>query len=403
MLLCMVMMVLLCLAFAKMASALQRAQVQESLPQKSRPKMDALDGLRTVLVTYTILHHQAAWMPWWLHAVFRVGHWSMQFFFVLSGFVLFYVAEGKLSSYNRCAGFALAARRLARLLPAYFIALLWLYALAYFRIVAGMPFLAWPLQALCVQTLLPVKVCGPIEVDPRWDGANYMHFAANYVGWFTSAVVLLSLCFPLLFNGTRGWGARSTYALLASVVILRSVPTLLHEQLPTRGEGLDLYVFAPLRLLEFLAGMLSAQLCSTMTSSTLAWTGWGWVFDVALAVGVMWPFAAPSAEPPHGDFFLVAVFCLACIAARGAVEAAQGGVVSGLLGPALSSGVLVWLAERSFAAYILQVPVRYSLPNSWMVHAWPLHCVITWLVGLLCCAVVEKPIRDAMETLLVKK
>merc|ERR1719420_424056 len=61
-----------------------------------RPKVDCLDGMRTVVATYVILYHQQTWLPRVLASCVHQGQWSMQLFFVLSGFVLHRAAEGKL-------------------------------------------------------------------------------------------------------------------------------------------------------------------------------------------------------------------------------------------------------------------------------------------------------------------
>jgi len=379
--------------------------------------MDALDGLRTVLVTYVIISHQESAMTGWQKRIFSVQHWPMQFFFVLSGFVMCHVAERKLAFYDRAAASAFISRRLARLCPAYMLALSVCFVEQYsgatlLNIPVGMPFLSWPLQALFLQTLFPLQVCG---LERHWWGEGYIHLGGNGAGWFTSAIVFLSLCFPFLYNLRPQRGPALTLCLLLLVVVLRSVPTVLFRRLPIQGEGLDIYGFAPLRLLEFLAGILTARMSEQLPRELLTWHGWGWAFDASILFAVLVAFVLPlpifdmsnvseltfgARTPPHGDFLLTGVFCVACLAARGVAESTFHDKTrsAGIFCPLLSLPTLVAMAEYSFAAYIMQVPLKQVTPCPHLLGViWPIYLAICWIVGQLVCEKVEAPVRMAVE------
>jgi peptidoglycan/LPS O-acetylase OafA/YrhL len=332
----------------------------------------------------------------------------MQFFFVLSGFVMTYVAEGKLRVHNQRTASAFLARRLARLVPAYATALLCSFALATVGLVDSDPYLAWPVQALFLQTLVPIRVCGVLQT---WWGRGYLHLSGNGAGWFTSAIIMLSLCFPILYNLRPRFGKPSfTFFLMLFLICLRSLPTVFHTWFPEQGEGLDLYAFAPLRLLEFFAGVLAARLTEELPGTWMSWQGWGPCFDASIILAWMvayvlpLPFGdlsdanRPLRTPPHGDFLLTGVFCLACVACRGAAQCKESDKSStSLISELLASKRLTSMAEYSFAAYIMQCPLKAFWPGPLMSFLWPVHVTICWAVGWNVWVHVEGPFRDMIE------
>ncbi|CAE8640721.1 unnamed protein product, partial [Polarella glacialis] len=180
-----------------------------------RQRVPALDGLRTVIVTYVILYHiSGVIVPQQLAAVVSTGHWGMQFFFVLMGFVNF-----RVNAKQDCISLGVAcsslAQRVCRLCLGYHIALLWMYAFA------KECSMVWPLQALFLQSLLPVTVCcGTGEKMAAGDCSVWQR--GNGVGWFTADAVVCAVCFPMLYNTRprRGWHA--TAMVLLAVLDLRS-------------------------------------------------------------------------------------------------------------------------------------------------------------------------------------
>lgn len=395
-------------------SAVALAAAPES--SGKRVRIDAVDGARTLLVTYVIISHSENNMPSFLRPVLGVQHWSMQFFFVLSGFVMTHVSVGKVDVFDGLSASHLLSRRLARLAPVYMLALGSMFIESTIGPNTARPLLSWPLQALFLQSLVPFPVCVVPDQELWWWGENYTHMSGNGAGWFTSAVVFLSFVFPLLYNcrPRAQWGLAFCSAVLIAIVGLRSLPTLLHEHFPpTGGGGLDVYGFAPLRLLEFTAGILAACVCEAMSADTAQrWRGWGWVFDLSLLLALAMALLLPlplqglgetsegGRSPPHGDFFLTGVFSLACIAARCAAEEAAGtgsDSVRGVLGPVLASPTLVAMAEYSFSAYILQAPLGNLIYPEWRVYLWPLKPVLCWGVGYAAMLHVERPIRATVE------
>merc|ERR1719162_1453159 len=151
---------------------------------RSQPKMQALDGMRTVFTTYIIIYHwvtagrRPLIMPESVTILTQAAHLIVTMFFVLSGFVGYVAESGKQEYFTSKATQNFIVRRLIRLCPAYFGALIWLACLASYGQWNEQPFIAWPVQALFGQTLLPFTFCGTGEFS---DSSFFLPFGANYV------------------------------------------------------------------------------------------------------------------------------------------------------------------------------------------------------------------------------
>lgn len=368
-------------------------------------RLDALDGLRTVLVMYIVIYHVRWALPPLLAPWFLTGHWAVQFFFVLSGFVAASCHEA--SEGERPIGVdgarTMAIRRITRLCPPYFVALLGVAVVVAFR-GGGEPFLAWPVQALLLQSLMPVRVCGPLDVG-HWS-QNFLPFSANGEGWFVSAILITSLCFPLLYNSRPRGGFHTTLSVLLLVIAGRSVPTFLTMM---GWCPMDTYTFAPVRLLEFAAGVLAAQLYREMPAWAADCGGWHWIFDASLlsAVPPVWFLGHwhswAVCENNHGDYFLTAIFCLTCIAARGLAEQQSKlpwdeslSPISGLL----SSKALVAPAVYSYQAYIFQevfIALLSLCERPVILQFWWVPVPLTWAAAVLSVHALEEPLKRLIE------
>lgn len=387
--------------------------VSSPLLRRRGRRLDALEGLRTVLVMYIVIYHVRWALPPLMAPWFQTGHWAVQFFFVLSGFVAACAHEATSGTQpiGKDAARTMAVRRLTRLCLPYFIALLGVAAVVAFR-GGGEPFLAWPIQALMLQSLMPVKVCGPLDVG-HWS-QNFLPFAANGEGWFVSAILITSLCFPLLHNARPRGGFTHTLIGFFFIVFMRSVPTALTM---AGWCPFDTYTFAPVRLLEFASGVLSAQLYKEKPAWLSDFAGWHWVFDASLlcAVVPVWLLGSwhtwAVCEGNHGDYFLTAAFCLTCFAARGISEQ-QGDVpeeekstwgelrhCSPLAG-LLSSWFLVAPAMYSYQAYVYQeifMAMLTQLPHAAILQYWWFPVPCTWVAAALSVHLLEEPLRRAVE------
>lgn len=358
-----------------------------------RGQVISLDAMRVLFVTYIIVVHQKSLCGPLLQEIL-VGHWPMQFFTVLMGFVNFRAHSGY-EQLSMAEASASLAQRLGRLCPIYFAALGWLFVLATLGRAADRPFLAWPLQALFAQSLLPLEVGGPGQPAPSWPGANYIQYGGNYVGWFAALAIFCSAMFPVLYNRRPRGGLHMVVLALGFVLALRSLPLLFAGDLPVLGQGPDLHVFALLRLLEYYAGILFAQLSDELPETAREWCGWSVVSDMSLVIVLVsvacWTHAIGVDGPPGGDYLLTGLFGLHAMASALSQKTKQQGSIDKLLA---FSG-LAHFAPYSYGAFVLQVPIRYSLPAT-LFWSHPqimvaVHVVSTWAVGFVATLLLERP------------
>lgn len=406
----------LCWLIAGRMMYIRRTAGQEVAPTSrvTRPNLDCLDGLRTTLIAYIVLFHLRYFLPQQVAPYFMTGHWAVQYFFVLSGFVSFYIVEGQFAMFNKHRAAKFLVRRMVRLCPAYFVALLWTAILARLGLYAALPYMAWPIAAVFGQTWLPLQVCG--DYDPSHWSLNSLGFGANPLGWFVSCIVVCSVCFPALYN-LRPWtGPRGTFFLLLLVLLARSTATIIlifQDAMPPSLFN-QVYTLAPLRVLEFAAGALTAQLCSQLPLEVQGWGGWAWTFDASLALVFLVKAKVLTicpGGPPFGDYMISGIFCLTCAAARGVSEHIRQCqepeciLNGGLAVRILSLRPLVWLAEYSYGAFIYEEPVFRSVTllcgAAAGQHSWWIMASMTCAAGAVSLHLLELPVRRLFEQRLV--
>eukprot|EP00929_Paragymnodinium_shiwhaense_P009819 TRINITY_DN114185_c0_g1_i1.p1 TRINITY_DN114185_c0_g1~~TRINITY_DN114185_c0_g1_i1.p1 ORF type:complete len:521 (+),score=65.28 TRINITY_DN114185_c0_g1_i1:79-1641(+) len=377
-----------------------------------RPTIKSLDGMRTVLITYIIIVHFPTDSPTSLLSVLHDPGWSMQFFMVLSGFVAMYVMEGKADSFTWSTGCQWLGRRLARLAALHHAAIL----LDYVRVsyIGGecianqcRPLAAWPMNAMFMQGIFPLRICGMPTDHPSW---NYVHFNANGVGWFAACLAWISVAFPVLYNHRPRSSMDLKFGLLFIVVALRiSGEVWCPTWAMWGGAGfLHPYAFMPLRLLEFWAGMLTAQVASQMTAQGQTWQYWGWVFDVSLVLGfagVAYTMRNFGASPLRtGEYYMTPIWCIVCAAAALAVqipEKDRQSLSSGPLHEVLSSVHMTYLAQYSYGAYQLhQVTLRtlFTVGAPAFLQGFPSNALVGWIAGILATKFIEVPAMDFIES-----
>mmetsp|Transcript_8335 Transcript_8335/g.21155 ORF Transcript_8335/g.21155 Transcript_8335/m.21155 type:complete len:530 (+) Transcript_8335:59-1648(+) len=342
-----------------------------------------LDGLRTIFILLVIAYHSSTQ----IHVPHPLEHaeWSMQYFFVLSGFVAVYTKADRKIAARPCGAAHFVARRMARICPMY-LCIVWWNAVAEVLLRSPMPTStplqftqSWPIQALMIQSLLPLKICQ----------GNVWGFEPSLVGWFVSAILLLSALFPLLSRLLPSNSVRRTIGMLACAVVLRSVPTYLKQFLPVSPNGyqgwLEMYQFMPLRIPEFFGGMLAARLFQEASPGLVAWRGWAWVAEAVVVLSPVWVYRFWPDEMGlgYGDFLLTGPCCVLCFAACCASQE-TGAPNGGLILRALTWSPLVWLSEYAYGAYLAQDIFFHSAMN-FGLHKRPANLVMRVVLSTPLC------------------
>lgn len=279
------------------------------------------------------------------------GYWDcggdigVCFFFMLSGFVLSLASSCDLINLG-----VFIRKRLARIYPAHLLALLLAFVC--------MP---WSFNGVTTATSLALV--------QSWVPCREVYFGANPVAWFLSDLLLLYALFPLLKRAIFGC-RRGVLAVVVTVVAGLYLAVLV-PVVPADKVNWVLYVFPPLRLLDFCIGILLARLFKALSQARLS-RGVATLFEIsalALVVGscVAYPFI-PERYATASFFWIP---CGMVIIVFAMTDSASGAV-----GSALKGQWLLWLGALSFEFYLVHVSViammaricsRYALTPSYLV------------------------------------
>ena len=218
-------------------------------------ELRALTGARGVAAWWVVLYHlrqSIAGLPGWADAALAKGYLAVDFFFLLSGFVIWLTWHDRV----RTEAPRFLVKRVARVWPLHALMLAGAAALAVVLAVHGHADPAFPAAALPLHLLL-VQDWG--LADPlRW----------NDPAWSISAEAAAYLLFPLLARAVD-WRRWSIPALLAAAaVILAGLALAMHAQ-PSLGA--DIARFGVARCLaEFTVGTIVAALWQRRPATAIA-------------------------------------------------------------------------------------------------------------------------------------
>lgn len=155
----------------------------------ARPQLDGLTAARGIAAWLVVLFHIRSGMPWLPAEALQVihkGYLAVDFFFILSGFVIWLSASGEFMSRGLASSPAFLRRRLARIYPLYMVMLALTVAFVaalHFtgRSTAGYPWGELPLHILMLQNW-------GFTPDLSW----------NHPAWSISTEFAAYLLFPLL-------------------------------------------------------------------------------------------------------------------------------------------------------------------------------------------------------------
>ena len=263
---------------------------------------------------------------------------AVAFFFILSGFLLTLKHEFK--SLDASSWWHFAQRRARRVYPLHLV--VWLMYMAIY-VAFSIPFdpATVTLNALLLQAWVPVRD---------------IYLSVNKPIWFLSSLMFCYACYPLLRYLQRRVRLRWQLLVMAVITVIMwwSYTLLTPMQLEFT------YFFPPLRLMDFVLGMVLAQLLQTipadekqsMVSRTIV------ELCAVLMVVMVWGVIHYTAMLNIWEDVLVwwlpvAILIFVLAAHRGR---------EGWVGRILTWRPLVWLGEISFEIYVLQsiIPMAYS-------------------------------------------
>ncbi|CAL9374379.1 hypothetical protein SUDANB120_00927 [Streptomyces sp. enrichment culture] len=357
-------------------------------PGPSRAKLPSLTGLRFIAAALVFFFHATfsdppmnpfadqAWEEGFRWLFSKAGWMGVSFFFVLSGFVLTWSAKPG----DTVTGFW--RRRLLKIFPNHIV--MWALAMVLF---AG--------------AMTPLSASLPnLFLVHSWFPQHETFISVNPPSWSLCSELLFYLLFPFLIGPVLrireralwGWAA----AMVACMVAVQLVTDFLLPQNPPTPEGFGIslwefwfgYNFPPVRMFEFVLGMLLARLVLAgafprvriLPAALLCLAG----YAAAMAVPFLYGLNVATIIP---------VSLLICAVARADVDGAP---------TVLRGRTMQWLGEVSFGFYLAQYVVMYygrtalmderlfaPLPGVLVLLGFFLATLLTGWLLLVC---VERPV-----------
>lgn len=361
-------------------------------------QLDALTGAR-FLAAFAVfdVHYLQPWtwgyrVPPFMHSMIESGTTGVAFFFMLSGFVLAYANDGWTPS--RRATLRFWSSRLARIYPAYFLALIWFAPFILFhRFSVEPPDLA---AKKALASFIPAVFLVQSWFYPRFA------LAWNGPGWTLSVEVIFYLIFPLIALKIRTLPNWQKLSLCLACWLLSAALSLIDPFLLAPSMERDLFatVNPIFHLPTFVSGMALGYHFAQRTRARS-----GTVLSVAgiLSICALAPAAylLPAAFV-HNSAFLPAFGLLL-----------YGLALNGWPAGLLSRPAMVALGEASYSLYILQFSIVFSLmlaEQRFVFHDfiqfgrqspllsdaqfYALAAVVSIAISLFVCRFYEQPLRS---------
>jgi peptidoglycan/LPS O-acetylase OafA/YrhL len=299
-----------------------------------------LTGIRALAALLVLAMHTEQNVPAGAEAILPFvarGYLGVDFFFVLSGYIITHVYFASLASPNFEAVRIFLWHRFVRLYPVHITVLAGLVAVVSFVGAAGYVLnnpQEWQWKDLLWQLTL-LQAWG-VTQSPGW----------NSPAWSISAEWFAYLLFPLLAPALV-WVRRQGTALLIALAALGTTALLF----ATAGWILNTWVGAPALTRVFGEFLCGAALCRSVALSHGAR---GFEGDI-LAGGAFAAFLF-GASIGFGDFALVALLAVTILG-----TAMSRGSWTRILG----TGPLLWLGEISYSVYMVHFPVLIVVRRFW--------------------------------------
>mmetsp|Transcript_39062 Transcript_39062/g.83208 ORF Transcript_39062/g.83208 Transcript_39062/m.83208 type:complete len:474 (+) Transcript_39062:80-1501(+) len=346
------------------------------------PHIGALDGLRGIFIVWIVFWHQM------MHDTVFDAPATMQFFFVVSGFVNVKAIERQRTRFDWIAGLLFILKRCCRLFPMYWLGML---------LMAGKYKFLKQDWGLCPAGRWFTESIG----IHSWFGILSYNMPWCCVGstpsWFVSALLPMTLCFPMLYNILPSREG-TTSCLILMIIFVRSTYFLLPPLKTSRFVDFQSpYPHFP----EFFVGMLCAVWCRQVLPHIPSWSGWACLFDASLLLAYLVIVARNSGTPPSGDYGLTCFFCIMCVSASAMAESPfpRFWPRQGLVGHILNCGPLQFLARYAYSIYILQWPVlalsQDFLPR-WAFDRFA-AVPLAILFGICADVVIDQPIQRVLD------
>lgn len=342
---------------------------KENVYLESKPRYEVLDGLRGVAALMVIVFHCfETYVPTFGTQIVNHGYLGVDFFFVLSGFVIGYAYDDR---WDRMTTWGYFKRRLTRLHPMVIAgtvvgAALFFFSGSYFPQTLSTP--GWKFALCFVMGLLMIP-CG-MGLDIRgwgelnsFNGPNWS-LTFEYIGNILYAFVLRHLpkialailcigCAFFTLDLTMGWDVFGLFPDGPQYTVIGGW-SLTAQQM---------YIGFTRLLYPFLCGLLISRILpahmtdANPSGSPIHLKGGFWWCSLAIFVIFSVPCIGGETGVPDGLYQAVSILILFPII----VLAGAGSVITGKK----STAVCKWLGDISYPIYITHYPIMY-MQMSWV-------------------------------------
>ena len=296
-----------------------------------------INGWRAVFALMIVLFHVGA-------TSFEEMTWAgVTFFLMASGFLLamkhpFNQLDGP--SYRRFAW-----NHAAKLFPLHWLTLaMWIAAMA----------------ILGLLTIKPLTLALNATLLHSWSLVHSIYFSFNKFSWFLSTLLFCYLCYPLLARYFMPLRLRHKAIILAVLAVI-DIAVLAGTDDYSRTA---LYVFPPIRLIDFIIGMTLAHACPCLKGATFLGKGEngtdGELISIALLSVMVMTFRSYPSVLPWSDAILWWIPIAAILVVSLLYDRREG-----FIGKVLASRPLQWLGDISFEIFMLQ-GIAALIYNYWL-------------------------------------
>lgn len=224
----------------------------------------------------------------------------------------------------------------------------------------------YPLHLLCLLTVIVIRrnmmeatdyqaLIPNILLLQSWIPEQSFYFSGNAVSWYLSDLMFFLLMFPLLYKGIGKMDVRS---LLRLVLCLLAVYVVYTTFLQTDDLNYWLYVFPPVRLLDFIWGMVMWR-CYELYPTKGRWASPTWM-EIVLVIAVIWTIVS---YPLHDKWHVALIHWFVLIPVVWVFM--QGNQYGGWISRFLKTRTMVWLGGLTLETYLLhQIIFDVMLSNA---------------------------------------
>ena len=285
-----------------------------------------INGWRAVFALMIVLFHVGA-------TSFEEMTWAgVTFFLMASGMLLamkYPFNQPDAPSWRNFAG-----KHAAKLFPLH-----WLTLVAWIVIMA----------VLGLLTINPTALALNATLLHSWSLSHSIYFSFNKFSWFLSTLLFCYLCYPLLARWFMPLRLRYKAIIIALLAVI-DIAILAGTDDYSRTA---LYVFPPVRLIDFIIGMTLAEACGFLKDKTPIGKGQngtdGELVAIALLSVMIMTFRSYPGVLPWSDAILWWIPVAAILIVSRTYDKREG-----FIGKVLASKPLQWLGDISFEIFMLQ-------------------------------------------------